>query len=321
MRRKTILFVLLLSIALLVALVVHGQSPPLPSLARSEFPVDRANEAMFLVSFGHQTGQPADWSGAVSVKQGKLETLGGYKFDAEDEVIQPNRWRVVRRVVKKPLRKSIYYRDGYGGDPTVGVVITLLAEAGCAVDVTTTRGDFGFEPAGMRVGDRLTALDGEAVVTRLPVTRRIGSTWWSDDYPSLASDSKGALWVVWTGYHAERDEVGLRHYQGGKWSNYLPVPGNQGDVWWPQVLVDPNDDPWVVFSQQVDGNWDLYAVRHFKERNWWSDVERITDHWMADINHQAAIDRDGNLYVVWQALRGENYDILLKVRTADGWSK
>ncbi|MDA2931214.1 hypothetical protein MYX84_14930, partial [Acidobacteria bacterium AH-259-O06] len=290
-------------------------------MARSEFPVDDQNEAMFLISMGEKSGQPQDWTGEVIVLGGELETLRGYKFDIDDRVLPPNGWSVKQRQPVSQARETIYFSEGWIGEPSVGVMITLLAQPGCTVEVKTTRGNFSFKPTDFRIGERKTDLEGDAAVVRLPVARKIGSTWWNDDFPSIAADGQGGLWVVWTGYHAEHDELGLRHYKDGKWSNYLPVPGNQGDVWWPQALIDENDNPWVVYAQQDNNNWDLYAVRYDKERNWWSDVEQITDHWMVDSNHQTAMDRQGNLYVTWQGLRGKNYDILLKVRRDGEWSK
>ncbi|MBI3280304.1 MAG: hypothetical protein HYZ57_10730 [Acidobacteria bacterium] len=321
MRKRNLLAIAAVVAALAVALIVDAQSPQLPNMQRTRFPKDDAAEAMFLVLFGEKTGHPQDWSGEVAVTNGELENLHAYKLEPDDRLEPPNRWRIARRPLKPARSESIYFPGGYQGEAGAGVIATVIAKPGCEVRLNTTRGNFAFRPETLAPATRLVLPEGDASVTRLPVARNIGSTWWNDDYPSIAAAKDGSLWVAWTGFHNERDEVGLRQYKNGQWSNYLPVPGNQGDVWWPQVAMDAKDHPWVVFAQQDNSNWDLYAVGYDPVANEWSAVEQITDQALADTNHQVAVNSAGDLYVTWQALRGKHYDILLRVRHNGAWSR
>src|SRR6266568_515409 len=89
----------------------------------------------------------------------------------------------------------------------------------------------------------------------------IGHEFHQDDSPTIAAAPDGSLWVAWLSFGGDRDDVALRHYQNGKWGALQWVPGSSGDNWLPQVAVDSANRPWVVWSQQVNGNWDLYARR------------------------------------------------------------
>jgi hypothetical protein len=283
-------------------------------MERYRFPKDNPDEAMFLVAFGEKDGISKVWSGEVAVANGELEALRGYKFDSTDKILPPDKFEVAARSAGKKKKRQ-------ASEPDAGLMMTLVAGPAAEVRIASTLGNLSFKPSEIEAGSPKLMLDGGARITRLPVARDIGSTWWEDDYPSIASDRDGGLWVAWSGYHSDRDELGLRHYKDGQWSNYLPVPGNYGDVWWPQVVVDEKQNPWVIWAQQDKNNWDIYAAGFDKQTNLWSDIERISDDPGVDSNPQVAITPAGDLYVVWQGFRGKTSDILLRVRHAGKWSE
>ena len=311
---KKAIGLLALGCVISILFILRGQSPQLPSMNRFQYPKDNPDESMFLVMFGDKKGIPQEWTGEAAVANGELEALRGYKFDSQDKILPPNKWSVAARAAGAR-------RNRQPGEPAAGLMLTLLGGPAVEVRIASSLGNLAFKPSEIEFGSPRPALDGDARIVRLPVARDIGSTWWEDDYPSIAADRQGGLWVAWTGYHSDRDEVGLRHYKGGQWSNYLPVPGNYGDAWWPQTVVDEKDNPWVVWAQQDKGNWDLYAAGFDKSTDLWSDVERITNDPGVDSNPQAVMSPAGDLYVGWQGFRGKTSDILLRVRRHGAWSQ
>src|SRR5260370_36455311 len=84
----------------------------------------------------------------------------------------------------------------------------------------------------------------------------VGHEFRQDDAPTIAAAPDGSLWVAWLSFDGERDDVAIRHYQNGQWGALQWVPGSSGDNWLPQVAVDAANRPWVVWSQQTNGNWD-----------------------------------------------------------------
>ncbi len=147
----------------------------------------------------------------------------------------------------------------------------------------------------------------------------VGDDLKSNDLPDIAAASGGSLWLTWISHSGRRDEIGLREHRDGEWSNVLPVPDGSGDVWLPQVGMDSEDRPWVVWSARRGNNWDIFARRYDPRANSWGALVRLSDHRLPDINPHLA-SRDGQLAVVWQGFRGRESDIFLRTLSGEQWS-
>ena len=149
----------------------------------------------------------------------------------------------------------------------------------------------------------------------------VGHQYRQDDWPTLAAAPDGSLWVAWLSFDGQRDDVALRHYRDNKWSNLHWVPNTSGDSWLPQVAVDASNRPWVVWSQQLDGNWDLYARCFDPAGQEWGPLVRLTTDPGPDINPRLASDGKGRFALVWQGLRGKYSSIFLKTFDGQRWSE
>ena len=147
----------------------------------------------------------------------------------------------------------------------------------------------------------------------------VGTELRSDDLPDIEAAPDGTVWVVWMSHSDKRDEITLRQHRDGKWSNVVMVPGGSGDVWLPQVAVDTESRPWVVWSARRNGNWDLFARRFDPAAEDWGDLMRLTDHHLPDINPRLA-SRNGHFAVVWQGFRGRESDIFVRTFSDGEWS-
>ena len=117
----------------------------------------------------------------------------------------------------------------------------------------------------------------------------------------------------------ERDDLAIRHYKDGQWSNLQWVPNTSGDNWMPQAGVDAQNRLWIVWPQQVDGNWDIYARRYDPAKQEWSALERLSSDPGSDSNPRLATDGNGKLAVVWQGFRGKNSNIFLQRMNGEKW--
>ena len=149
--------------------------------------------------------------------------------------------------------------------------------------------------------------------------KSVGTELRSDDLPDIAAATDGSLWVVWMSHSDRRDEISMRQYREGAWSNVVMVPGGSGDVWLPQVAVDAEDRPWVVWSARRNDNWDLFARRFDPEAESWGKLLQLTDHRLPDINPHLT-SRDGHFALVWQGFRGRESDIFLRTFSGGSWS-
>lgn len=134
-----------------------------------------------------------------------------------------------------------------------------------------------------------------------------------DDLPSLAAAPDGSLWLAWLAYSDGRDDIALRHYVDGTWGNLQYVPNTSGDSWSPQIALDSGNRAWVVWTQQVQGNWDIYARRFDPAGQSWGTLQRLTDHPLPDINPRVGSDGKGRIAVVWQGFRNRASNIYLRV--------
>ncbi len=141
-----------------------------------------------------------------------------------------------------------------------------------------------------------------------------------DDYPSVAVLDDTTAWAVWQSYSGRAEEIRLSRYDGA-WRTFTLVPGSSVDVWRPQLALDQEKRLWVAWSQQVDGNFDLYARALDEKENRWLELVRLSSHPHPDIDHHLISDAQGNLWVVWQGFHGDNSDIFLRHYDGANWSE
>lgn len=147
----------------------------------------------------------------------------------------------------------------------------------------------------------------------------VGHEFRQDDLPSIAAAPDGSLWIAWLSWDGSRDDVAIRQYKDGAWSNLQWVPNTSGDSWLPYVGVDASSRVWVVWSQQVDSNWDIYARRFDPSKQEWSRIERLSNDPLPDIYPRVASDGKGRISVVWQGFRGRNSNIFVRSLEGDAW--
>ena len=152
------------------------------------------------------------------------------------------------------------------------------------------------------------------------VSTSISTDYREDDLPAVAASPDGSLWAVWLSYQDRRDELGLRHYADGTWSNVQWVPNSSGDSWLPQIAVAADGKPWVVWSQMLNGNWDIYARAYDPAKKEWDALVRLTDDTLPDTNPRLTANAKGDFALVWQGFRGAHSNIFLKTFTNGDWS-
>ena len=148
----------------------------------------------------------------------------------------------------------------------------------------------------------------------------VGHEYRQDDLPSIAAAPDGSLWIAWLSFEGDRDDLAIRRFRNQKWENLQWVPGTSGDSWLPQIAIDSANRVWVVWSQQVKGNWDLYARRFDPARQQWDPLERLTSDPLPDINPRLTSDGRGHFAIVWQGFRGRHSNIFLKTFDGEKWS-
>ncbi|MDA2939139.1 hypothetical protein MYX75_12870, partial [Acidobacteria bacterium AH-259-A15] len=254
------------------------------------------------ITFGYNDAEPTRWTGRVTADNARVAAIEGWHFLADDRI----------------SLNTFDIQTGAG--LSKGITVRGTGSPGARISVETSQGTLSFLISDLRLGEEVALLEGAARVERLPDAVKLTDDFRDDDYPSIAVVDDSTAWVVWQSYSGQFDEVRISKYDGS-WRTFTRLPGVSGDVWRPQVALDAEKRPWVVWSQQVDGNFDIYARALDEESNTWLKVVRLSSHPYSDIDHHLVSDDKGDLWVVWQGFHGDNSDIFLRQYNGSEWSE
>jgi len=186
------------------------------------------------------------------------------------------------------------------------------------VTVQLAQGRFGFRTNELVLGKPLTFLGDQVRVERMPVFEAVcppaplkSEQPYQDDYPALWIDpADGRQYVAWISYRAGEDTlyVASRAQSGAPWNLQTLASGDLFRV----ALAGSSQGLWVVWSAQLQGNWDLYG-RQIDARGHSGEVVRLTEAPGSDMWHRMVSDRRGRLWLVWQGFRNGQADILARV--------
>ena len=273
--------------------------------------------------FGITDTEPQSWDGSVEVTGGDLLALRNWSVHPSESVDGTSWTMATRRGVNYP-RRVYQWEDPKG---TVlylnhpGIVVDVATRSGTRLAFTTPRGDFDLRPADVEVGEELSFLDGAVLADRVAPAEPLSSSDTENDFATMTSGEDGEVWAAWTAYRDGGVMIMARRFDGASWQPAIPVTGEPGDRLMPKLGRDGRGRPWVVWSEQVDGNFDLYG-RYLANAadGSWSATERLTYSPQADIEHELASDAEGNLWVVWQGFRDGRSDIFASRHNGSRWS-
>lgn len=281
---------------------------PRPPARALPFPTD---VAMLRITFGIGDRSASQWDGRILVDGGTLNHVEGWRFLDGDRLLTVNSWQVASEEV----------RTG-GPDRSISQVLEKGLTVQCGgpesarVHVETVQGNFAFSPEEVPFGKRVTFLNGRATAERLPLAVSLGAPDRSEDLPSIALAPDGTVWMAWLSYRGRRDGISMARYKAGKWSWTVDVPGTSGDVWSPQVVVGPHNEPWIIWSQRVGSNFDVYAMTQRENR--WSTPERLSENPGPDLNPVVAFGA-GSIHLAWQGFRGRHSQVFYRVYRDGSW--
>ncbi|MBX6313477.1 MAG: hypothetical protein IRY99_11260 [Isosphaeraceae bacterium] len=289
--------------------------------------------ATLMLSLGRTDMRPTDWDGEISVAPGTVVAL-----ESERARIEGSRWSV--RTQPAPARAKAKAKAKEAGriEPVL-VFATLDASDQAEVSINTRQGKFSFRLGDLVLGRPVDYLDGSIAVERIPVTRRIAAAEGEDDFPAAAVATDGTVWCAFVHYkHGQAvameevakgrfdslktrgngDQVRLLRFADDQWSPPIDVTEAGLDIWRPAVAIDGRGRVWVIWSQNVEGNWDLYARRYDPQAKSWGDRRRLTSDPGADFHVVAAYSEKAGIVLAWQGWRQDNFDILLATLEDEG---
>jgi hypothetical protein len=288
--------------------------------------------AVLRLSLGLKDEKPTDWSGSIEASPGEVVGLAIQPPKA-GTVQGKSAWEIHTRRTQAPAQKSVH-------DPNLPltnrpvVLATINAPGAAKISIRTAQGEFSFALTELRPGAPRGFLNGRLEVEVLPQSVAITRGPEDNDQPAAVRGADGRIWVAYVAYqHAKPidtkaaqetkdfstlvaegngDQVRLVCFDGKTWGEPIAVTPSGLSVWRPAVAVDGRGAVWVIWSQEADGNWDLYARRLDPTSGRLGQPERLTNDPGADINPIAVTQpTSGKVYVVWQGWRAGNFQILV----------
>jgi hypothetical protein len=289
-----------------------------------------------------------DWSGQAAVTGAKVVHREGYRFrpGAGDKLLDGEAWEANSHTGLRvpPKLPAVSKMEPIA---TVGVVLHL---AGVKADATLTVEPKNAElpKATVKLQDVLsgksqTLWDGAAVVRVVSTATLVNDAKTEDDFPAAAYGPDGTLWVVYTSYtlrdenrrieqkkyksqpesfkdlykpdHA--DQLWLKSYRGGKWSEPHAVTGSQESIARCAVAVDSNGQVFVPYSALRDGRHHLFMhVFYPKTKNAIKAWPLITEA-LSDVSPVACTLQDGSFLVGFQQWTAKGAEAVVVRPVAD----
>jgi hypothetical protein len=285
----------------------------------------------------------------VAVSQGSVAWISGWRFAQTDRVNGTDGWTAStrraanRRRTNQPNRAQ--NRQTAAPVQDNGVIIGLKGvDAATTVEIKTEQGIVTVALRDLQYGVVVPQLDGRLEIERTAAPEELTGGATDDDFPAAAVGPDGTVYVAYVSFtpgldRNERarsfsespkdlsylktppggDQVMLRVLRGNAWSDPLAVTAGKGDIYKCAVAVDGSGKVWIVWSENRDGNFDVYARAH--DGRGFAEPVRLSSDAGSDHSPAAATDSAGRVWVAWQGARNNVFQIISRRQTADGWSE
>jgi hypothetical protein len=235
----------------------------------------------YRILFGVTDTNPTRWDGTFSGERAGKLSAAPWKFVAGDNIDGP--------LFHFSTHPDIRFAGAALGSaaPIVPNGFILTAERvteSSQFSFTTAQGDFQFRGSDVAYGKGIYRLGGRVSIDRVPASYRLTETPEEEDYPSIAKDKNGDAWLAYVEFHHSPDhvqlaaplkeapkdfapfqqpvggdQIWLQKYSAGTWQQPVAVTKTGKDQYRTAVAVDGSGKPWVFWSENRGGNFDIYA--------------------------------------------------------------
>lgn len=305
------------------------------------------------VRFGLEDTAPTIWHGRVSHPHAELMSMSAWRPTMFDIVLPDDaKWKIGTAPRRGRMRSNHPELLEQGGSRFRRSILdngVMLGFRGVRDDTPArlrlSGQAFSLPLAELGYGEIREAMDGAIEFERTAATWPFAATEADEDFPAATSGADGRVHVTWTAHtpgiprnprilnFAEApqdfawlaaegggDQVWLRSREGGVWAEPVAITEPGRDVFRSAVAEDGSGLVWVIWSEQVDGDFDIFArpVRDGRPLA----VVRLSDTPGNDLSPVAATDAAGKVWVAWQGARGGKFRILGRRQLEDGgWSE
>ena len=314
-------------------------------------PASAAVAVRVLLGVGDQ--EETNWSGGVTARRATITAVEPWRFDTGDALLPNNRWKITTHRIRvfggAPNPTPTPVAPGAIFTPTTvaarpfsanGIVVSLSGETEeSSLEVETPRGTFSVRLSEIPYGKTKAGLNGKAMAERVPPFVRITNDAQEQDQPAATADSSGNIWLAYLEFrhHPDHDKIRnapensdnmtakpggdqilLRKYAAGAWGEPIAITPPGGDLWRPAIAVDGKGRPWVFWSGNEKGNFDIWA--RVVDGGKAGATVRLSTAPGSDIDPAAVTDSSGRVWVAWQGWRNGKASIFAAMQKGDSFS-
>jgi len=311
-----------------------------------------AEDVELLIQLGLKDQASTVWDGSAKVSPGTIAEVSGYRFEQKDATKGKDSWQVSTRTPAGAVKgrtnnpKKIGTMAKQLGPIFENGVFVKLKDvtADSSVEVTTQQGNFTFKLADLKPGEPVDLLEGRVAVQRTAfVLKKMSPERTEDDFPALAIAGNGNGYLVYQSFTPgiDRDERAQRWEKEPEDFAFLakPVGGDQlwlhlrktnqweeeriavtetgRDIYKSAVTLDGKDGAWIVWSERVEGNFEVFA-RHFTNGAL-GKQENVSASPGNDLCPVAATSSKGAVTVAWMASKDGRFEIRARALTGGAW--
>ena len=299
-----------------------GQSPP----QRATGVAPGSSRTAFRITFGELQERETDYSGSLSLSEGRVTELIPWRFFGQDRIEGNDAWILMTRranMENQPDQPRPISTPGATQNVVPkGVSAVVNAPLTASATIQTRRGKYLFRLADLKDGHVLVFEDGDVTIQAVPAPARISPEIAPDavvehDFPTMAIAGDSSAWVTWQVYENGGDHVLAAHSTGTGWSTEpLTAPG--GDIYRTSIAEDTLGRVWAIWSQREGEAWDLVARVH--DGRGWGPSRKLTNGSGPNFFHKLVRDRAGNLHLVWIAHRDAESHVMWSKLSGDRWT-
>ena len=281
----------------------------------------------FLIELGLDDPKPADWSGHLETPEGNVR-LAPWHFSREDLLGPGLSWNA--RTLRYDPRTAVYWEEPTENQMFVGKDVLrstsaysrlmwpgllVTTEGPQELTLKTPKGSLSIDTRQLEPGLRRSYLEGRVVASQVPLSQVMTGAETYDDFPALLVE-EGKCRIGWVEYRDKEQRILSRRLEDQTWSSQLEIQRGK-DLSGLQMVRGGEGSIWWIWSQQIDGNWDLYG--RSQRKGVLEPVKRLTESPLPDLYPRAAPGPDGEVHLVWQGFRGGQSDIFIKSLKAGVW--
>ncbi|MBD3183938.1 DUF3604 domain-containing protein [Candidatus Poribacteria bacterium] len=138
--------------------------------------------------------------------------------------------------------------------------------------------------------------------------------------PSISRSQNGTVWLAWKNFNPEtrKTSINTASYKDGSILEKIEVTRTSGDILFPEIISTGDDSIRVFWSEFRNEKWNIYSKEIINSQI--TEETQITKDGKS-FNHAAAVDKKGDLYVVYQSKKDGNFKIYMKRYSSGEWQQ